>query len=107
MTSCRHLNRSVSGMAVVCDECGTYTTPEPTSPSVSAFIEWNQSVERQAVIAVSKMFPTDHLFKLEAAKPLPCAATALDHLRALHADDLIADDEFYVAYHILQHTLVG
>lgn len=76
---------------------------------LSAFNEWTRECERQAVNAVHLMFPDDVVFALEAKKPVPCAALALDHLKALQADEerWISPEAFYVAYHILNRTLVG
>jgi hypothetical protein len=76
---------------------------------LSAFLEWSRECEREAVHTVHLMFPDDAVFALEAKKSVPCAALALDHLRALQAanNEAIPDAQFWVAYHLLQRTLVG
>lgn len=92
-----------------CRRCGYPLPAEPISPSVSAFIEWNRGVDTAAVRAVHKMFPDDITFKTIwlCSNGSPKASYALDHLRFLHADRLIDDADYYVAFHILQHVLVG
>lgn len=82
-----------------CRRCGYPLPAEPLSPSVSAFVGWNRNVERVAVRAVSLMFP-DEQWDFSAS-------ASLDKLRILHADRLIDDADYYVAFHILQHVLVG
>lgn len=72
-----------------------------------AFNQWTLECERQAVITVHLMFPDDFVFTREAARTLPSAAAALDHLSLLQMEGLITASEFWVAFHILQQTLVG